>query len=445
MRLCIFFFIFLVFSAKSVEKTLILSPGERVFLDRPTNQTLTIGDKSLAVFEPMGEKISLLARKRGQTRLLSGSQSYQLYILDPNLKIKASHLDLLLKKMKGLSWTLNLNKKIDSPTAEDSNKLNSRAKFIISGELYRFSDWLSLKKAFEKHSIKYEFKPSMDKEIKKISSYYFNKQLKKSFEVLWGDLPFVAVPEDSPLSYYQKKLSPFGLRVRERENWFFNSPLLEIEFAVVESLASSSFFSGGSLNKKLSGFTSLLSFLNFLKSSGKGKSLHHSSLLAQSGKSIELESGGQIPISSFNLKSEQQSTSWKSHGLKLKLKAQIGVKQQIFLQIQARLSEPLALTPSGTTPPLKNQTLETEMVLEAGRIFKLFELKKKSKGRAYQGGLSFLLTELNLLNGSQNKYDMTQFILVRINILDSASSSITPSSVKTLCVNPESKKLGDSF
>ena len=442
MKLYIFFFIFLVFSAKSLEKTLILSPGERVFLDRPSNQTLTIGDKSLVAIKPMGEKISLLARKRGQTRLLSGSQSYQLYILDPDLKIKASHLDSLLKKMKGLNWTV---KKLDSPTAEASNKLNSQAKFIIGGELYRFSDWLSLKKAFEKHSIKYEFKPSMDKELKKISSYYFNKQLKKDFEILWGDLPFTAVPEGSPLSYYQKKLSPFGLRVRERENWFFNSPLLEIEFAVVESLSSSSFFSGGNLNKELSGFTSLLSFLNFLKSSGKGKSLHHSSLLAQSGKSIELESGGQIPISSFNLKSEQQSASWKSHGLKLKLKAQMGVKQQIFLQIQARLSEPLALkSPSGSAPPLKNQTLETEMVLEAGRIFKLFELKKKSKGRAYQGGLSFLLTELNLFNGSQNKYDMTQFILVRINILDSKSSSVISSSVKALCVNPESKKAGDS-
>ena len=398
----LFILIFVVFSSKAEEKTLILSPGETVFLDRPANQTLRIGDKSLVKVESLAGRISLLATKKGQTRLLNGNQNYQLFILDRDLKRKASHLESLLKPFKGLRWTL---------TPPET--------FQILGELYRFSDWLSLKKTFEKQAFHYEFKANMEEEIKKLANYYLKTQLKKPFEILWENLPFVSVPEGSSLQEYQKKLSAFGLKVKAEKNWFFKAPLLEIEFVVVESLSSSSFFSGGSLNQSLSGFSSMLSFLNFLKSSGKGESRRHSSVLVQSGKNIVLESGGQIPFSSFHLKSEHQSTNWKSYGLKLNLKPQLDSRKQIFLQIQARLSEPLALNSVGTAPPLKNQTLETEMVLETGRIFKLFDFKKKSKGRSFQSRLSFLLKELNLLNGSQSDYDRTQFILIRINIVDS--------------------------
>jgi len=410
-KFCFVCFVSLSFSAQTVEKTLILSPGETFLLERPSNQTLRIGDKSLVTIKPVGDKISILAIKKGQTHLLSGSQNYKLYILEPELKLKALHLEKLFKEFKGLYWTL---KKESSPSSKSKQ---NESKFIILGELYRFADWLSLQKAFQKHFINYEFKANMDEGLKKASHYYFKQKLQKDFEILWEELPFVAVPKGAPLNDYKKILSGFGLRLKEKENWFFKAPLLEIEFAVVESLSSFAVFSGGALDKELSGFKSLISFLNFLKSSGKGESLHHSSLLAQSGKSIDLESGGQIPISSFNLKSEQQSISWKSHGLKLKIQATVGVKKQILLKIQARLSEPLALSSHGTAPPLKNQTLETEMILEAGQIFKLFELKKSSKGSSYQGGLSALLKELNLFNGSHNKYDMSQYIVIRINVL----------------------------
>jgi len=407
------FLLILSSMAQALEKTpIILSPGETALLNSPSNQTLKIGDKSLVRIQTLGNKISLLAIKQGQTQLLIDSQNYRIFILDSSLKSKALALEKLLKTLKGLKWTLQ-------PTENSANEGDS--KFIIHGELYRFSDWLSLQKISQKHSINYEFKAVMDEELKKISHYYFNQKFQKNFHsqaltLDFEDLPFVAVPSGSPLTHYEKTLSSFGLKLKERENWFFKAPLLEIEFAVVESLSSSGFFAGGVLDKNLSGFSSLLSFLNFLRSSGKGKSLHHSSLLAQSGKSIDLESGGQIPISTFHLKSEQQSTNWKSHGLKINLKATAGVKGLVFLKIKARLSEPLALSSNNATPPLKNQNLETEMVLEEGQLFKLFELKKQSQGRFYQGGLSFL--RFNLFNSSQNKQGVNQYVFIRISLLN---------------------------
>ena len=378
------------------------------------NRILRIGDKSLVSMQAMGRGISLMARKRGTTRLVSSDKSYRIYVLDADLKRQALALNKLLKGFKGLSWTLRFDENRDSESQNKKPPL-----FIIQGELYRFSDWLSLKKTFEKQAFKYEFQASMDQEMKRITHYYLKEELSQPFEILWEDLPFLAVPQGALLSDYEQKLAPLGLKVREEKDWFFKAPLLELEFAVVESL--SSFFLGGGFHQKLNTFRDLLSFLNFLKSSGKGKSLHHSVVLVQSGKSIELESGAQLPFSTFHVKSEQHSTSWKSHGLKISLKPQVDRKQQIFLEIKARLSEPLALNLGGGASPLKNQTLQTEMLLSAGKIFKIFELKKKSKGLASQAQFQFL--NFNFLNGSHNRHRTTQAIFIRINVLNSLEES----------------------
>ena len=414
MRLLFYFFLlspffFWNFEVRAGDQTLILSPGEKIFLTQIENRILRIGDKSLVSMQALGTGISLRARKRGTTRLVSSDKSYRIYILDADLKRQALALNELLKGFKGLSWTLRFDENLDS---ESKNKTSSL--FIIQGELYRFSDWLSLKKAFEKQAFEYEFQASMDQEMKRITQYYLKQELSQPFEILWEDMPFLAVPQGSLLSYYEQKLAPLGLKVREEKAWFFKAPLLELEFAVVESL--SSFFLGGGFHQKLNTFRDLLSFLNFLKSSGKGKSLHHSVVLVQSGKSIELESGGQIPFSSFHVKSEQHSTSWKSHGLKISLKPQLDRKNQIFLKIKARLSEPLALNSGGGAVPLKNQTLQTEMLLSAGKIFKIFELKKKSKGLASQTQFQFF--NFNFFNGSHNRHQTTQSIFIRINVLN---------------------------
>ena len=386
-----------------MDQPLILSPGERVVLDAPASRKIRAGDKSLVLIEAKGLKLSILARKKGQTLLVIGNNRYKLFILEDSLKLQALHLERLLSGLKGLEWSL-------SPSW----------KFQIFGELYRFSDWLELKKAFKKYPFEYEFKARMEGELKNISSYYFKQKLKKPLEVLWGGLPFVSVPEGSYLPAYQSRLKAFGLQAQERKGWFFKAPFVQIDLAVVESLSSSSFFSGGNLDKSLSGFSSMLSFLSFLKNSGKGKSLHHSSVLAQSGKSLELESGGQMPFSSFQVKTERETVNWKSHGLKLTLKAHVGEKNQLRLQLKLRLSEPLAFSAgSSSAPALKNQTLQTEMILNEGRIFKLFEMKKKSKSRNLQGRLAFLLKDLNFLSGGQNTYSMSQFIFIQIKILES--------------------------
>ena len=390
-----FFFLILAgFSSYSLE-TLILSPGEKTVIPAPYDQKIRVGNKAILQLEQKGSGVLIFARSKGESLLVAGSKRYRLLILSPNKKEQARSLSKLLQAMRGLKWTF----------FEEG--------FQIQGELYRFSDWLDLAKHSKKHNLKYEFKAQMDEELKKVSLYYFQKILGRPLKIFWRELPSVRLPQKAPLLLYQNLLKPFGLIPREQEGWFFKAPFIQIEWAVVESLSSSSI--EGALSKK---WSSLPLFLNFIKSSGWGKSLHRSFVLAQSGQVLQLEAGGQIPFSQYNFKTEQESLSWKSYGWSLNLIPTLDVHRQIHLKMKARLSEPLSFS-SSSPPPLKNQKIETEMVLEPLEIVKLFEWRKSSRGRHY----GFKFNSLPTLFGGPNRYKSNQSIFLQMRILDKGGGS----------------------
>ena len=402
-RVRLLFFIF--YASFSFGQTLILSPGEKTWIPLPLDQKVRVGDKSLLLLQKEKNQISVFAKKQGRTLLTTQNKSYEVFIFDRDNKTKALRLDNLLKQLWGLRWSLSKDNV-----------------FEIKGRLYRFSDWLEIMKESKKYNIPYQFQAQMDEELKKISSYYFKTALKQEIEVIGNQLPYVFVPTGSPLSNYEN-LKAFGLIPKEKKLWFFKAPLVQIDLAIVETLSSSVFSAGGSLLKPLTQFSSLLSFLNFLKSAGQGKTLHHSSVIIQSGKELRINSGGQIPFNSYHLKTEQKSLSWKSHGLQVHLTPAVGKKDQIKLNIKAQLSEPLSFSSSDQAPPLKTQNLESEFILDDNQILKIFKLNKTAKGRQYKSQLGLLEPTPNFLLGGQNKYDMTQSVFIQAKILKEQSKS----------------------
>lgn len=390
---------FLFYAYLSFGQTLILSPGEKAWIPWPADQKVRLGDKSLLILKKEKSQISLLAKKPGQTLLTTQDQYYEIFIFDKDNKTKVLQLDSLLKQLWGLRWSLSTDNI-----------------FQITGRLYRFSDWLNIMKIAKQYNIPFHFKAKMDEELKSISSYYFNKVLNLKAQANWSELPYVSIPSGALLSNYEN-LKAFGLIPKEEESWFFKAPLLKIDLAIVETLSSSVFSSGGSLPTALGQFSSIFALLNFLKSSGKGKTLHHSSISAQSGKEILLNSGGQIPFPSYNLKTEQKSTNWKSHGLQIHLTPLVDKKNQIKLKIKARLSEPLSFSSLEQAPPLKSQNLSSEFILDDGQILKIFQLNKKSKGRQYNNQFGFAEAIPRILSGGQNKYKMTQSVFIQAKIL----------------------------
>ncbi|MDE0092086.1 MAG: hypothetical protein OXN83_02230 [Oligoflexia bacterium] len=133
--------LFLIFySSFTFGESLILSPGEKAWIPLPIDQKVRLGDKSLLSLQKENNQISLLARKKGHTLLTAGKTQYEIFIFDKDNKIKAFHLDQLLKKLWGLRWSLSTDNI-----------------FEIKGQLYRFSDWLEIMKTFKKYNIPYQF------------------------------------------------------------------------------------------------------------------------------------------------------------------------------------------------------------------------------------------------------------------------------------------------
>lgn len=395
------FSLFLTYATATLpEERLILSLGEQVLLPLPSNQIIRIWNKNLVALQKKGGGFSLLARKTGWTQLSVGKKTYKILIFSKEQKQKALKLNQILKNAWGLNWSL-------SKTGD----------LQVIGILNRLSDWLDIVRVSKTHNIPYQFKALPGEGLKPSIQHYFKILFKnqQAPEFIWNQLPLVNIPQGASILDYKKKLTAFGLIPQEEPLWLSNSPFIEIEIALIESLHSSGFAFGGNSDTKntLPSFASLLGFLNFLKNSGQGKTLHHSSIIAQSGQKLKIQSGGQIPFKNYNLKTDQQNAQWKSHGLDLNILPQMGKKGRIELDIQAKISEPLAFASANQPPPLKTQSWQSKIIVNENQIVKIFQLKKYSKGRHNHSRLGFILDIPNSFLSGSNQHKMTQSLFIQ--------------------------------
>ncbi len=387
----------------SFSERLLLSPAEKIYLPLPANHKVHIGDKSLVSVQMEGGRLSLLARKEGKTLIVAGSKRYEMLIFNKGKKLQAKKLQKILEGFWGLRWSVS-----------DSGA------FQVTGRLNRLYDWAVLAQASQAFNIPYEFKALPGEGLKEPIEHFFKSRIQNRPPpaIAWRQLPLAYIPQGADLLEYQNLLSPFGLKPQEDPLWLFPAPFIEIEVAVAEELSSSGLSFGGEKNSEnaLSQYSSLLGFLNFLKQSGRGRALHHSSIIGQSGQKLEIQSGGQIPFASYNLKTEQSSVQWKSHGLRLNITPRLGKNRHIELTVKAQISEPLAFASPSSPPLLKTQSLENKVILKDGRILKLFQLQKKSRGGYKQGQLGSLLSApLSFITGN-NEYSMAQFVFIQARI-----------------------------
>ena len=362
-----------------------------------------IGNKSLVSIHRNQKFFSLLAKKEGHTSLITDNKQYDLFVFDRDKKDQALKLDALLKTFWGLHWSLS-----------------KEGVFQINGMLNRLYDWLELSQLAERYNIFYHFKALPGEGLKPLIRFYMRSRFRKriSPDILWPHLPFAYIPQGELISEYESLLKPFGLIPKEDTLWFAKKRFIELEIALVENLSSSSFSFGGNSDIKdlLLSFSSLFSFLNFLKNSGKGKTLHHSAITGQNGQKIQIHSGGHLPFNSYNMKTEQKSVQWKAYGLQLDVVPKLDKKNQIEIEIKAQVSEPLSYASVGGPPPLKTQSLSNKILLQNKQIIQLFQLRKKSRASQNYGQLSFLPSFPNSLLNGNNKYEMTQFVFLQAKI-----------------------------
>ena len=303
----------------------------------------------------------------------------------------------LLKSFLGLSWSL-------SP----ENILQ------IEGRLHRIYDLIKLAELSKKTGLNYEFKALVDEDLKKPLEDYLKKEFEDQFlmEIDFDDLPFVFVRK-SKIPLAKKKLRLFGFKVKEDPLWLDPSSFIEIEMAVVESVKTSGQSMGGEV-EDLSLFSNLLSFLNFLKSSGGGRTLHHSKVVGQSGEKLEMSLGGQIPYKELDLKTLSQGSSWKSHGFELDILPRVGKKGFIELDLKAEISEPLPSTERSSPPPLKTKNFKNKFILKNNQILKIFEMKKESLSKTHNLGAGFALKNLAEMGRHARQIKLTHSVFLQV-------------------------------
>lgn len=397
-------------------KKIILSVGEKMFFKTPANYTIHINTKALLKVKQNSKSFSILAKKPGHTMLLVGKQSYNIFIFHKDQKQQAKRLDAVIKKCWGLSFAVS-----------DTHV------FQVKGRLNRLSDWLDLVNLSKKHHITYQFQAKVDKSLQTLAEIYMKSLFKNKVHpnILWNQMPFAKIPKEEPIETYANLLKPWGLIPKPDPLWFSNKKFIKLEIALIEKISSSGLSFGGKqgLTNVLINFSSLLSFLNFLKNSGQGKTLHHSSVIGQSGKTLEISSGGQIPFNNYNIETQTKSISWKSYGLNLSLVPKVDNKFQILLDIKAKFSEPLAYASAAGPPPLKIQSLKNTIVLKDKQIIKLFQMYKNSKGSQTHGQHAFMPPFATSLFKGQHTYKVSQQVFIQAHIINNVQKKLAVKSI----------------
>ena len=408
MMMKILYIIFgILYSSFCFSETVLLSLGEKRNIPLSPDRVVHIGNKNLLSLSPLENQLHLLGKKEGQTFLTLGSKIYKVIIVKEDTKKHLLLLDQIIKQSWGLHWSLSKNNIIQ-----------------IAGHLNRMYDWVQIAKLSKSYNIQYEFIAQPGESLEPVILAFF-KNLFKGYEVpeiQWLKLPLALVPKKANINFYEKKAAPFGLKIQKDEKWFSQSSFVELEIALIETNSSSSLFFGNNHKSKsgLSAFSSLLALLNLLKTSGKGKTIHHSSVLAQNGQEVHIHNGGEIPFSQYNSETKQHSTQWKSYGLNLRITALIDKKETIELKIKGEISEPLSILMGDSPPPLKNQTLQTIIKVKNKELVKIYHQKKEGQGTFSKGGLNFSLSFLNSIVRNNNRYQTSQMILLYPKIIKKA-------------------------
>ena len=399
---CLLLFGFFSISAQS--RDLIFHLGEKKQLPLPSDSVVHLGDQSVLSANEYSGQLILRGKSLGRTWITLGSQTHRVFVLDDTDKKKVLLLKELLKTMWGLKFTLN-------------------EEIEIYGTFNSLSDWQTLARFSQQENLSYHFRARPGEDLEPEIKTFFKTRFKDKSppEINWQHLPKVFVPKGSDLLFYNTLLKPFGLTPQENPHWHAIRSFIKIEVATVEISHSSTWHLGGMprfLKDQGFSFSSLLQFINFLKSSGKGRVIQHSQLLCQSGEELKIHSGGQIPFSQYNFQTQQESTNWKSYGLTLNLRPHLDNQKNILLKIRAEFSEPEALLSEDGMPPLKRQRLETSFQLKNAQIVKIFQ-REKSGWRSGQDG-SFLLNLpfINALFRTNHNFQSEQMILIRPEIME---------------------------
>lgn len=358
-------------------KDIVLYPGLRQTVSVGYGQ-LQIEHKGIVDVRDVENKVSLVGKKTGSTRLITPRTTINIFVLSQ--KNFQTYLKLI-------EW----KKEKVGPEIKIENSLP-----VISGKILTLDDWRELKQLMTSQD-QYVSRFQVDRKLE-IAIRDDIAQLLRQHQLPFSDLItqgtwtlYIGKTQSAAIANYKNILSPLGIAIESSSFVVSGIPMVEINIVAAEvnkkdkSLLGIQWpeqtvvqpFADQIIAKESWSLT-----MNHMEQNGWGKVLASPTLVTQSGEEATFHSGGEIPIrtaTQFNT-----SVIWKKYGIIMRIKPLVDFKGNIDVQIDCEVSMLDGSTVVDGAPGLLINKITSHFNLQESRTIALSGLIREewAKGRS---------------------------------------------------------------
>lgn len=381
----LFYFCIVSFSATiCVASEIYLSTGQTHSMSDAGDETVHVRGRKIINVEKNQNQIVITALSIGEAQLRIGGQSYKIFVVHKNQNGFFSALKNLLSRYIGLQAS------------------NENGQIVVSGVLYRLSDWQAIYNLSTEFNSPYLFTARIDPDVQEpANKWILLKIAEKGLHAANIDFQanakvYLATEEQKQSEHWAQTLQPFGLTAKYEDNQVAIAPLVRVRIVVAEVNKKLQSQLGvewpemisASVVPSFKGPTSLEVFLKAMEQNGLGQILASPNLLARSGSEADFLAGGEFAIKI--LTSRSREVIWKKHGIYLKIKPRADRLGHLNIELSTEVS---LIDPSQSVdgvPGLKTNRMNTHFDLNQARTIVLSGLIRTDWGKSTNGisGLS---------------------------------------------------------
>ena len=414
----LFFLLFLIETASPGPR--LIAVGEERSFPTPRHAKIFVKGQSKLRVRDLGTHIRVQAPVGGIHHLRIGESSVTLWALPLSSTTDAEVLEPEIATLKGLSF------------------LYDKGGWTVTGELWRFKDWLLLQKMFSNatYSFRARAEPAIAREAR---NYIFAEFRRRSIPLPQGQwspslpLTFGALTPSQKAAVKELGLR-WGIEVEVHEGAMALGPLVRLRVLIAE--IHQSFLRELGLSwqntyqaqviprwQDQGGF---MAEIKNLESKGHGQVLAAPNLLCRSGGAAQFMAGGEFAVKLQGLR--QQKVNWKRHGVLLQFRPVAGEDGRLTLAMSIEIS---LIDPTQTVdgiPGLKINRIESQLNFLSGKTLVLSGLLKNQLGRSTEG--LALLQQIPILGSLfrsqsylENRTELVVFVTPTVEALESPGES----------------------
>ncbi|WP_413558688.1 pilus assembly protein [Bdellovibrio sp. HCB209] len=324
--------LFLPFQIHAATKEINISLGESTHLPLRAKSSVWIQDRAILKADSTGGRLTLKGAQEGMTTVRIDQNLYRIQVIHPEKRAQFANLKKSISKIIGLSIEVG------------------EGDLIITGRLYRMSDWIRLAELVDASGISYQMRASLSASLQSESQQYFSTLFSKARippqTVIFLPSAEVRVSgNDLILAKYKKLLRPYGIAIIKDQTSLEIAPTVKVQITVAELRRSNAVnfgirwpeaYNASILPDGNVAFAENPFSIHAFEQKGFGKILASPNIICRSGSEAEFLAGGEFPIKIMNYKI--QDIVWKRYGILLRVKPKADSTGRISLSIETEVS-----------------------------------------------------------------------------------------------------------